>query len=391
MIDKTLKVIHVSPYEAVTAMSVKDILDTVIPARDFLSNAKLDPVRKREVDRARELHQLIQRDFAGQKKTNARGELAEYIEDYWVPEDDGKPSAGFLGPFVVWFPDRLEGADEDSPGTNGERVRITSKGIFVDGESRGEGFLINVERADEATVKALLNKSVAVHIIHGIDRPEVVAKYFADVNGKGVRVNPNLMVMRDYTDPYAEITKRVFDGLGLELETQKRQVPAKSDAVLTGLQARLMVAAIAKGVGVVSYGAKPIPDEDVDFAKLEAAAKSWLGRVFDTFPRERFRDKTEVLRAVAVTAALGALGNGFYAGDTQAQKKALEVLSDKKIDWTGGPHWRDIAGKVNPTTGKFTVGGAKEFAHATYRALTDPSTDVAKSIRHADSQAKQAA
>lgn len=404
MIDKTLKVIHVSPYEAVTAMTVSDILETVIPARFFLPSAKLQPVEKRDVERARELHELIQRDFAGQKKTNARGDLAGYIEDHWVPERDKKPPSGFLGPFIVWLPQKLESAEKDASDAtdepvsigSDEKVRITSKGIFVDGESRGEGFLVNVERwleddADNGKIDALLKKAVAVHIIHGVDKPEVVAKYFADVNGKGIRVNPNLMVMRDYTDPYAEITKRVFDGLGLELETEKRQVPAKSNAVLTGLQARLMVAAIAKGVGVVSYGAKPIPLEDVDLVKLEAAAKAWLARVFDAFPPERFRDKSEVLRAVAVTAALGALGSGFYAENTKDQKKALEVLSDKKIDWSADTHWRDIAGKVNPTTGRFTVGGAKEFAHATYRALTDPNSDVAKSIRPAGSQAKKAA
>lgn len=404
MIDKTLKVIHVSPYEAVTAMTVSDILETVIPARSFLKSARLNPVEKREVEKARELHQLIQRDFAGQKKTNARGDLAEYIEDDWVPEQGSKAPSGFLGPLIVWLPKKLESAEEDgSQRSDGklrigsdEKVRITSKGIFVDGESRGEGFLVNVERGldedvDDSKIEALLKKSVAVHIVHGIDDPKVIAKYFADVNGKGIRVNPNLMVMRDYTDPYAEITKRVFDGLGLELETQKRQVPAKSNAVLTGLQARLMVAAIARGVGVVSYGAKPIPSDDVNLEKLEAAAKSWLARVFDTFPPERFRDKSEVLRAVAVTAALGALGSGFYADDTKGQNKALEVLSDKKIDWSADTHWRDIAGKVNPTTRKFTVGGAKEFAHATYRALTDPNSDVAKSIRHAGSPAKKAA
>jgi hypothetical protein len=383
MIDRTLKVIQVSPYEAVTAMTVSDILDTVIPARSFLPSARLNPVEKREVERARELHKLIQRDFSGQKKTNARGDLAEYIESDWLGEESGKPAAGFLGPFIVWFPEKLEAVADENGGGGDMKVRITSKGIFVDGESRGEGFLINVERLDdENKVDALLKKSVAVHVVHGVEDPRVVAKYFADVNGKGIRVNPNLMVMADYTDLYAEITKRAFERLGLELETRQRQVSTKSKAVLTGLQARLMVAAIAKGVGVVSFGGKPIPSEGVDFEKLETTAEAWLARVFEAFPPESFRDKSRVLRAVPVTASLGALGAGFYLDKTKEQKNALEVLSDKEIDWNIGEHWNAIAGKVNPTTRRFTVGGAKEFAHATYRALTESDTEIGKSIRH---------
>ena len=38
---------------------------------------------------------------------------------------------------------------------------------------------------------------------------------------------------------------------------------------MTGLLARMMVAAVAKGVGVVQYGAKPIPEDGIDMQKLE--------------------------------------------------------------------------------------------------------------------------
>jgi hypothetical protein len=263
----------------------------------------------------------------------------------------------------------------------GDTAYVISKGIFLDGESRGEGLLTNIERLSDTEVEQLLDKRVSVQIVHGIQDPKVIKKYFADVNGKGIGVNPNLMTMADYTDPYAEITKRVFDSLGFKLETKQRQAPAKSDALMTGLQARLMVGAIAKGVGVVQFGSKAIPTEGVNFDKLETTAHTWLGQVFARFTRDDFRDKDLILRSVPVTASLGALGKAFYDDNTADQKAAIAVLSDPEINWTKGPHWTGVAGKTNPTTGKFAVGGGKEYAYATYRAVSDPKSAEAKQIR----------
>jgi len=375
MIDRTLKVIALNDHEAVTSMSVEDLLETVLPARAFLRNAKLSPIEQRARDRVKEMHDLIQRDFEGQKKKNAQGLLAEYIEDEWL-SDAGGPTSGFLPPFTVAFPERL---DFDDDGTT---VHIKSKGIFVDGESRGEALLINIERLeDEVKLHQLYGKPVAVHIVHGIDDPKVIAKYFADVNGKGVGVNPNLVVMADYTDPYGEITKRVFSDLGIVLETRRRQVSMKSEAVMTGLQARTMVAAIVKGVGVVQFGAKAIPTEDLDEAKLEQISKTWLDRVFTRFEPHEFRDKSLILRSTPVTASLGALGHAFYKGDPAEQKRSEEVLDDTRIDWTMGAHWNGVCGKVSPSTNRFAVGGGKEYAYATWNALTEGSSGAGQQIR----------
>src|SRR6185369_6345261 len=171
----------------------------------FLSNAKISIVERRAVDRLRGLHDLVQRDFAGEKRRNAQGALAEYIAKEWITPKPKQPTPGFLGPFVLYFPDQLTISDDTA--------HISSKGMFLDGESRGEGLLVNVERLPDQQVEELLRKTVAVHIVHGIDDPKVIAKYFADVNGKGVGVNPNLVVMADYTDPYAEATQWIFEKL----------------------------------------------------------------------------------------------------------------------------------------------------------------------------------
>jgi hypothetical protein len=376
MIDRVLKVIPVNKHEAVTVMTVSDLLETAVPARYFLNKAKLGPLDQRVVERLRELHGLIQRDFTGQKRTNATGALADYIEEQWLPGDGNRPATGFLGTFLVYIPEELE-FDPDDRTT----AHLRSKGIFLDGESRGEGLLTNVERLNDKEVETLLRKEVAVHVVHGIDDIKVIAKYFADVNGRGVKVNPNLVTMTNYTDPYAEITKRIFERLDIPLETRQRQVRAKSDAVLTGLQARTMVAAVAKGVSAVQYGAKPIPTEGVDLNSLEMTAESWLSRVFATFGTEMFRDKEFIVRATPVSSSLAALGKGFYDGDSDTERVALQVLDDDRIDWTVGEHWATIAGRLNPTTGRFAVGGGKEYAYAAYRALTEPESDIGRQIR----------
>jgi hypothetical protein len=379
MIDRTVKTIGVNEHEAVAVMSVADLLDITIPARSFAANAKIDPIERRMVERLRGLRELIQRDFAGEKKKNAQGMLADYIREEWL--DAKQPPAGFFGSFIAFFPDNIE-IDEESV------AHLSTKGFFLDGESRGEALLTNIERLeDDAKVDTLLRKSVVVHIVHGIDRVEVVAKYFADVNGKGVKVNPNLVAMADYTDPFAEAAKRIFADLGLELETRQRQVRVASAAILTGLQARLMVAAVAKGVGVVQYGAKPIPADGIDAVRLEEVAQAWLSRVFSTFNAEAFRDKGLVLRSVPVTATLGGLGRGFFEDDPESQRAALDVLTDERIDWSIGPHWDGIAGKMNPNTGRFTLGGGKEYAYATHRALTEPNSDSGRQIRHINTEA----
>ena len=376
MIRHSLPVISLNPHEAVTAMSVRDLLDVAIPARNFLARAKLDPIEQRTVDRMREIHGHIQRDYAGEKKRNANGDLADYIRDEWLVAGNGRPTAGFFGPFILFFIDTIpiEAGTAD----------LAQKGIFGDGESRGEAFLTNIERLTDAEVEKLLDKTVAVHMVHGIQDPKVLAKYFADVNGKGVRVNPNLVVMADYTDPYAEVSKRVFETLGFELETRQRQVAAASDAVMTGLQARTMVAAVARGVAAVQYGAKQIPTDGLDVGRLDTAAEAWLGQVFDRFESGAFRDRNLILRAGPVGVCLGALGRPFYDGDAAEQKRSVEILNDDRIDWTVGPHWEGLAGKTSQATGVFTVGGGKEYAYGAWAALTKPDEPAGRRIRHLD-------
>src|SRR5438445_12897120 len=105
--------------------------------------------------------------------------------------------------FIVYSHDKRNTAPAN-------KAHIASKGMLLDGESRGEAALVNVERMTNDEIERLLRRPVTVHVVHGIDNPDIVAKYFADVNGKGVKVNPNLVAMRDYLDAYTTITQAVF-------------------------------------------------------------------------------------------------------------------------------------------------------------------------------------
>jgi hypothetical protein len=240
-----------------------------------------------------------------------------------------------------------------------------------------------LEEADPDRRKALMNIPVTALIYDGIP-VERAAQHFRDTNGLGVGITASLLLGHDYEDRWMEVTRKVFADLGVPLEEQSRQVKANSTAVLTVVAARAMVAAVARGISAVQYGVGAIPTtierEDIDFTKVESAATAWLGHVFTTLGVTAFKDKDLVLRAVPVSAALGALGRPFYTSDLDGQFSAKAVLNSG-IDWSAGAHWSGIAGKVNPN-GAFSVGSGKENGYATFRALTDQADPGYKAIRH---------
>jgi hypothetical protein len=386
--SRTLAALQISEYEAVSTVTVEEFLELTVPGRAFLAKAKNDPLTQRVVDEMRDLHELIQRDLTGQKLKNARGDLPRYLVDEWLPQVDG-PSLGIMGPVIVVTPVDLTWADDDKTKLG---LRAGQKFIIEDGESRGEAFLWLLEQPDmpEEIIEQMLAKKLTMVIHHGV--PILTArKWFADINGKGVRVNANLIVARDLTDPYREIALKIFPELNADLEQDARQVKATGPEIFTVLQARLAVTAVAKGPSVVGYGAGRIPIDGVDFEKLEIAAKEWFAHVFETLGISSFKDKTKVLRSVPALAAVGAVGQAYYTGDEEARSRARGVIADSQIDWTAGPQWNGIVGKVNPNTGRFSVGSAKEYGNAAFNALTKTDTLAWRQVRHLDKEQQQAA
>jgi hypothetical protein len=368
-----------SEHEAAASMTVEEFLERTVAARSFLPKAKNDPLTQRVVDEMEELHDLIQRDLTGQKLKNARTELPTYITEEWLPEPVDGPSPGVMPPFVVVTPTGLDFIDEEETKLG---IRAGQKFIIEDGESRGEAFLWLLEQSDtpEEIVATMLQKRIAVVIHHGVP-VETAGKWFSDINGRGIGVNANLIVARDYTDPYRDAALAVFPEVGAPLEEKARQVKATGPEVFTVLQARLAVTALVKGAGAVGYGAGRIPQNGTDFAKLEQAATEWFKFVFDTLGVQAFKDKANVLRSVPMLVAIGAVGRPYYDGDASAKRAARTVIADQTIDWTVGKHWDGICGKVNPNTGNFAVGSAKEYGNAAVNALTKVGADVYNQIR----------
>jgi hypothetical protein len=373
--SRRLRALRLSDHEVVVVVSVAEFLELTVPARAFLARASNDPLTRRMVDEMSDLHDLIQRDLAGQKLRNARTDLARYVRDEWVPANDG-PGSGVMGPFIVLTPHEIAVEDD------AVQLRAGQKFIIEDGESRGESFLWLLDQPDldPDLAAALLEKQVTMVIHHGIP-VATAAKWFADINGKGIGVNANLIVARDFTDPYRDAAERVFARLGVPLERSARQVRATSAEVFTVLQARLAVTALAKGPAAVAYGASRIPPNGTDFAQLEDGAVEWFKHVFNTLGIASFKDKARVLRSVPVLVAVGSLGRPYYDGADADRRAARRIIRDQAIDWTVGPHWSGICGKVNPNTGVFSVGSAKEYGNAAFNALTKVGSDPYRQIR----------
>lgn len=238
-----------------------------------------------QVAKVKNFHYLVQRDFSGAKKTNAQKELPPYIRQQL------NASGLWTGPvwkFDVWLPQALKEASYDaSTGLATYEIDPVNMGFLLDGESRCYALeTMYLHEFDEENQRALLDIPIIVQLYDGIS-PERAAQHFADVNGQGVGITPNLLLGHDLRDPWMRVTRKVFADLGIPLEQEARQVKVSSDkvlTVLTVLAVRTMVAAVARGIGAVGYGAGPIPEEvegeAVNFDRLQDAATQWLRHIF---------------------------------------------------------------------------------------------------------------
>lgn len=363
----------------ITTGTFNDLRALTIPVTELVAK-KPSQTYRHVVEEIRPIRDLVQRDMSGAKVTNAKTKLPAYIDRKLLESGEW---TGPVWTFTLWLPDRLEQVNETDTPLGEYALDPTNLGFFLDGESRAYALEVRLlDEEDPARRRSLLSIPVTVQIYDGIP-VERAAQHFRDTNGLGVGINASLLLGHDYEDPWMETTRKVFSNLGVPLEEQSRQVSAKSDAVMTVVAARTMVAAVARGIGAVAYGAGAIPDEvdgeKVDFAKLEQAAEVWLGHVFGSLGATAFKDKELVLRAVPLIAAIGALGRPFYTDDLDGQLAAKSTISSD-IDWTAGSRWAGVAGKVN-ATGRFSVGSGKETGYAAFKALTDPADQGYHQIR----------
>src|SRR5579864_1435810 len=216
--ERKVLALPVDESQFTTTLTVEQLLELVIPGRDFMPKAKIDPLTARRVKDLGPYHEMIQRDLTGQKLANAKGELKEYVLNEWA----AKAGKGVFPPFLLWFPKRLELRQQPGSAAFDVVIPAGEKGLLMDAESRIEAILYNVEDSavSPEQVSRLLAMRVPVVVFHGLD-VALAAKYFADINGKGVRVNPNLLVARDISDPWAQLTLELFKSLGIQLEKER--------------------------------------------------------------------------------------------------------------------------------------------------------------------------
>ena len=325
------------------------------------------------------------------KLINAKGDLLKYIKGPYI--DSPEHSTAAMPAFVVYFPEKLPATPtEFNAGMGGEYyvydLTNVGKGMNLDGESRH----YSMERAigDSGAYalsglrkEILRSKLVTVEIHHGLD-PLEMAQVFADLNGKGVKLNSNESAARDIRDPWAKATKEIFRELRVPLQETGRQISAVSQANGMHLmfnQARVMVRAL--GIGSFN-GATGTSDriEGIDFNRVVKTGIEWFGIVVNHFGGpQAFTDPDRVLRAMPVKVAIGLMGHAWY--DTDLAERQKHILSLSEINWRVHQDWNGIAGKVTQKDGvfKLAASGAKEIGTRAARAITNSDSVDGRKIR----------
>lgn len=313
-----------------------------------------------------EIHALIQRAMVGAKKRNVKG-YAQYIRAVVLGL-----RKGVLPPIHLWSPSPL-----DVIGVGTHTYAVVPNGSFlmaIDGETQLSAHYEAHRDLPPELREQHGRYPLGVIIHHGVDVP-TARQLFHDLNVLAVRPNVSLSLSMDSSDPLMTVVDHLeaaVPSFTNRVEHQKRQLTKSSPKVITTQSLRQMVINVAKGVGGVQYGARPVSLDDVDVDDLERVAGSWLGGYFEAFALEIADREGTIAGTPAVLAAVGALGRMVM--DTPPPNRAAEqarlLASLREVDWRKGEHWVGIAG-ANKARG-FSVNSPKEAAYNIYGALVDP-------------------
>jgi hypothetical protein len=312
------------------------------------------------------------------KFKNTTGSLRDYLVQQFAvsPEE----AFGVLPGFVAVWPELMmeKPLGAEIPGLPAPwsiyDFGDLGRGALADGECRHlSTLLINADNTISAALKdKLFNKVVTVEVFHGIT-PEQAASMFIDLNYEGTPVDTITKANIDPRNKWVQVTKRIFDDLGMNLATTGRQLTQthiSQGQYLLLTHAEQMVKSIVLGPNRALANSKRDSGEasweGVNFDKLHKAGVTWFGEIFDRFDPEGPRgavlaDQSRVIRTVAVRVALASLGSFFYKNDFEGMKDARLTL--QQVNWVVGERWQGIGGKV--TTGKdgtarMSAGSGKE-------------------------------
>jgi hypothetical protein len=372
-----------------------DRVAVLAPARELIQRTFYNPALKPKIVKNLETGEKetkrVPAFIESAKLINAKGDLLKYIKGPYI--DSPEHSTAAMPAFVVYFPEKLPATPQDfNAGMGGEYYTYdltdVGKGMCLDGESRH----YSMERAigdsganalSGLRKEILRNKLVTVEVHHGLD-PLKMGQVFADLNGKGIKLNSNAAAARDVRDPWARATKEIFLQLRVPLQETGRQISAVSQASGMHLMfnhARVMVRAL--GIGSFN-GATGMSDrtDGIDFDRVVKTGAEWFGVVLNHFDGAQvFTDPDRVLRAMPVKVAIGLMGHAWY--DTDLAEREKHILSLSKIDWRVRQEWNGIAGKVTQKDEvfKLSASGAKEIGTRAARAITNADSIDGRKIR----------
>lgn len=337
-----------------------------------------DAENKKKVDASKELQDIqsirdeVQRLFEGAKKKNVPA-YAEYIVALHEGEDG-------ITPCITLYSETKLEVEERPDGTAFIQVPWEEKLIAIDGETqlaaRHEAANLNPDTKQEF---------VPLYICHGRDKLWA-RQSFHDLNALGVKPNAALSIGMDARDPITRVCREVERQVPLfsgRVNKLRRQLRGTDTDIVTITALRGACVTLAKGINGVQYGARPVPIEQGEIAKIEAAAIDWFRAVADVIGPALEDRVNKLASAPAVLAAIGAMGHQLVSIADGAVRKAQakQIASSlQSVNWERSANWAGIAGKMNPK-GVLSVGGAKENAYAVYSALTDSSSSGYKAIR----------
>jgi DGQHR domain-containing protein len=335
-----------------------------------------------------EIRAQVQRLIEGRKKKNA---LA--YSDYLY--------RGVTGDIENWVVPPIELYTEKDldvlAGPLGANLAVLPHGIWmvaIDGETQILAWFRNLDRLQD---RGLLDVKIPVVIHHG-KSVEWARQAFHDLNVLGVRPNTAVGISMDNRDFATRLTRRLMGESPLlkdRVEERRRQLRRKDPALVTISGLRQGITATILGPSGLEVGARPMPDLDDDVdpdALADEVIDLWLDileALEDAFVDETGQRRTDTMvSAPSVLAAIGIVGKKVL-DEEDSREEMLETLSE--ITWgreivKGNRRylpWLDVGGKLT-STGKFSVGGPKEYAHSLANALLNPLSKGGKQIRGID-------
>jgi len=236
----------------------------------------------------------------------------------------------------------------------------------------------------DAKLRAL---HIPVVIHHGQDRAQV-QRAFAIVNRAATPVTATLEFDPREIDPLTNVALYVEDHVPLlqhRVGHEQRQLGAKDQALMTLSALRTACTTFAFGIRGVQRSFNPTRDYSLhDREHLRSQASGWFGAVIGAFSDqfEPINRGTSVLPSPAAMAAIGAFGHPLLQLQDSTEDIERRITRLCEIDWSRGPHWSGIAGKLSPKGRFSTAGGTKENAYAIFRALDEPSSREYRLVRH---------